>query len=137
MNGAQMTRLVRFGLVGVAGAAIHMAAFAGIGALTGASHATSWAASFVIAATTGWAMNRRFTFRAAPEEANGGEWLRYLLIAGLGAAAHFAVFNTAVSWIAFFDRHPAFAIVPGSLASLCVTYIGAALFVFGSARKRP
>jgi putative flippase GtrA len=82
-------------------------------------------------------MNRSFTFRADSADRTPNEWLSYLAVAGLGALAHFVVFMAAVAFVPFFARHPALAIVPGSLASLCVTYAGSSLFVFASARKSP
>ncbi len=137
MNGASLARFLRFALVGVAGAAIHMAAFEAVRRLMGAGPALSWIASFGIAATATWALNRRFTFRARREDASAGEWGRYLAVAGSGALAHFLVFRACVAWAGFFAATPALAIVPGSLASLCVTYAGSSLFVFASARNRP
>jgi putative flippase GtrA len=137
MNLEGLARLFRFALVGVAGAAIHMTAFEIIRRVTGLGAAASWLMSFAAAATTGWAMNRRFTFNAAAQDANAGEWLRYVAVAALGALAHFAVFWGAVAWIGFFAAHPALAIAPGSLASLCVTYAGSSLFVFAKARNSP
>jgi putative flippase GtrA len=138
VNGGGVARLFRFALVGVAGAAMHIGAFEIVRRFVITDPAAAWLVSFAIAATAGWAMNRRFTFRvAANDNARAGEWLRYLAVAGAGALAHFAVFRLCIDWIALFAAHPALAIVPGSLASLCVTYAGSSLFVFASARKRP
>ncbi|MGL4239916.1 MAG: GtrA family protein, partial [Beijerinckiaceae bacterium] len=105
--------------------------------LTGMPPWACWILSFGVAATSGWLLNRSFTFRADAGTADAGEWARYLLVAGLGAAAHFLVFLLAVAFVPLFSQQPALAIIPGSLASLCVTYIGAALFVFETARKKP
>jgi putative flippase GtrA len=134
---AGLARLLRFALVGVAAALVHMAAFEAARRGLDLSSAPAWLASFVVAATSAWLMNRRFTFRAAPEQRTSGEWLRYLAAAGLGALAHFGAFMAAVAFVPFFATHPALAIVPGSLASLCVTYAAASLFVFRTARNSP
>jgi putative flippase GtrA len=114
-----------------------MAAFEVARRWLGAGPVMSWALSFIVAATTAWAMNRRFTFQAPAEDRSPGEWLRYLTVAAAGALAHFGVFLAAVGHLAVFAAHPALAIIPGSLASLCVTYAGASLFVFATARKSP
>ena len=66
MTADSFARFLRFGVVGVAGAAIHMAAFALIQRATGAGDMPSWTASFLVAATAGWALNRSFTFKADP-----------------------------------------------------------------------
>jgi putative flippase GtrA len=134
---AEIVRLARFAAVGVLGAGVHIGAFEVVRSATGAAHWFCWIVSFVVAATTGWALNRSFTFRAARTSADAGEWIRYLAVAGVGALAHFAVFTAGIALVPWLARHPALAIVPGSLASLCVTYIGSALFVFASARRNP
>lgn len=130
-------RILRFVLVGVAAAALHMTAFEVLRRLLLPSPSQAWLASFMIAATGAWLMNRSFTFRAAAEDRSAGEWARYLTVAALGAVAHFAAFTGAVAFFPFFAAHPALAIIPGSLASLCVTYAGSALFVFATARNTP
>jgi putative flippase GtrA len=137
LKAESLARLLRFASVGVVGAVIHIAAFEAVRWALGLGAASSWLISFLIAATAGWAMNRRFTFRAAAEDASAGEWSRYLGVAGVGALAHFLVFQACVAWTGVFAAHPALAIVPGSLASLCVTYAGSSLFVFDNARKKP
>jgi putative flippase GtrA len=130
-------RLFRFGLVGGAAAVIHMAAFEAFRRFAGFGAAAGWGASFVVAATAAWLMNRSFTFRASPDRRTSGEWTRYLVVATLGALAHFAVFLAATAFVPPVAAQPALGIIPGSLASLCVTYVGSSIFVFATARKRP
>jgi putative flippase GtrA len=132
-----IARLFRFALVGTLGAAIHMGGFELVRRLTGLSPFACWLMSFLAAATAGWWLNRRFTFQAADDGANAGEWFRYLIVAAAGAAAHAAVFLWLTRLVRVFAEMPALAIIPGSLASLAVTYVGAAVFVFASARSRP
>jgi putative flippase GtrA len=134
---SEVGQLARFALVGVVAAAIHIGTFEALRRLLGLGPSAGWLASFVIAATAAWLMNRSFTFRADSVNRTPGEWLSYLAVAGLGALAHFLVFLAVVAFMPFFARNPALAIVPGSLASLCVTYAGSSLFVFASARKSP
>jgi putative flippase GtrA len=133
----QAARVLRFALVGAVAAIIHIAAFEAARRGLGFGPATGWIASFAVAATAAWFMNRSFTFQADRASRTAGEWLRYIVVAGLGALAHFGVFLAAVRHLPFFASHPALAIIPGSLASLCVTYAGASLFVFAMARKSP
>lgn len=132
---AQAARIFRFAMVGVVAAAIHMGAFEIARRWLGFGPAPGWIASFIVAATAAWLMNRRFTFRAPEGSRTSGEWLRYLGVAGAGALAHFCVFMAAVRFLPFFAAQPALAIIPGSLASLCVTYLGASLLVFAIPRK--
>jgi putative flippase GtrA len=130
-------RVLRFGLVGVAGAAVHIGAFWLLQRATGLDNGIAWILAFFAAATSTWAMNRAFTFQDRASQKHAAEWLRYLAIAGAGAVAHFAVFQLAIRLVPLFQQHPALAIIPGSLASFAVTYAGASLLVFRSARKNP
>jgi putative flippase GtrA len=132
-----MMRLARFGLVGVAAAGVHMGTFALLQRLFGFGNSLAWIVSFLAAASSAWLMNRRFTFKDRADARKPQEWLRYLAVASLGAAAHFAAFHGAIALSEFFARHPWLAIVPGSLASLAVTYAGASSFVFRNASMRP
>jgi putative flippase GtrA len=130
-------RVLRFGLVGVAGAAVHMGVFWLLQRLAGLTNSPAWIFAFFAAATSTWAMNRAFTFQDRANVEQTTEWLRYLAIAGAGAVAHFAAFQLAIWFFLLFAEYPALAIIPGSLASFVVTYAGASLIVFRSARKNP
>lgn len=130
-------RAFRFGLVGLLAAAVHMGGFWLLQRLFGLGNVSAWLTAFVAAATVAWLLNRGFTFADRRRAAMPGEWLSYLVAATLGAAAHFATFQLAVSSFDLFALYPALAIVPGSLASFAVTYAGASSFVFRRARKSP
>ena len=132
-----MKRVVRFGCVGVAGAMVHMGGFKLIQAYLGSSNSIAWLLAFLAAATFTWFLNRIATFADLKSPDAQTEWLKYLGVAGCGALAHFIVFEAAIRTIFFFAQNPAFAIIPGSLASFVVTYTGAALLVFRSARNNP
>jgi putative flippase GtrA len=130
-------RVLRFGLVGIAGAVVHIGAFWMLQRLAGLGNSPAWILAFLVAATSTWAMNRAFTFQDRANTDQITEWLRYLAIAGAGAVAHFAVFQLAIRLVPLFLQHPALAIIPGSLASFAVTYAGASLLVFRNARNNP
>jgi putative flippase GtrA len=132
-----MMRALRFGLVGVAGAALHIGVFWLLQHMANLGNSPAWIVAFFAAATSTWAMNRTFTFQDRANDAQTAEWLRYLAIAGAGAVAHFAAFHVVIRSIPLFAQHPALAIIPGSLSSFVVTYAGALLLVFRSARKKP
>jgi putative flippase GtrA len=79
----ELTRLVRFGLVGVANTLLTIAAFA---VLTGdgMAAAPASAVAFALGALNGYNLNRRWTFRVA-----GGQpktLARYVAVQALGAA---------------------------------------------------
>jgi putative flippase GtrA len=132
-----MMRILRFGIVGVAGAAVHMGGFWLAQRFLGLGNSAAWILSFLAAATSTWFMNRRFTFQDRAGDNQRDEWLGYLAVAAFGAAAHFLTFHGAIRLLPLFAQHPALAIIPGSLASFIVTYAGASAFVFRKARKSP
>jgi putative flippase GtrA len=130
-------RILTFGFVGLAGAVVHMVAFEIVRRLGGTGHSTAWLLSFFVAASSTWAMNRAFTFADRRGARQSSEWAAYVLVAGAGALAHFAVFWLAVHFVGFFIRNPAMGIIPGSLASFVVTYFGASRLVFVSPKNTP
>jgi putative flippase GtrA len=130
-------RLLTFGFVGLAGAVVHMVAFEIVRRIAGTGNTGAWITSFFVAASSTWAMNRAFTFKDRQSSHRGGEWAAYVLVAGAGALAHFAVFWLATSFVGFFMRHPAMGIIPGSLASFVVTYFGASRLVFVKPKNMP
>jgi putative flippase GtrA len=132
-----MKRVLLFGGVGVGGALVHMGGFKAFQAILGVGNSAAWLLAFFAAATFTWALNRTLTFADKKTANSSGEWLKYLVVAGCGAVAHFIVFAAAVGFIPVFAQNPAFAIIPGSLASFVVTYIGATLLVFRTARNSP
>jgi putative flippase GtrA len=123
-------RILTFGFVGLAGAVVHMVAFEIVRRIGATGHSAAWVLSFFVAASSTWAMNRAFTFADRRNTRQSSEWAAYVLVAGAGALAHFAVFWLVVNFVGFFIRTPAMGIIPGSLASFMVTYFGASRLVF-------
>lgn len=132
-----MSRTIRFGLVGAAAALIHMTAFWLAQRWFGLENGPAWIVSFLAAASAAWAMNRNYTFRDRAGDGRRTEWLRYLAVAALGAAAHFLTFRATVAGVDFVASNPWLGIIPGSLASFIVTYAGASSLVFRNASRKP
>jgi dolichol-phosphate mannosyltransferase len=132
-----MNRLIRFALVGVVGAGVHMASFEAANRLLGIEAAKAWLVGFALAATATWSLNRLTTFADRRSRRAPGEWALYLAIAVLGAVAHFLVFRLITTDGAWLSTVPALGVVPGSIASFAVTYVGASLLVFPKVRNRP
>jgi len=130
-----MMRIARFAAVGVAAALVHMGAFWAASRGLGLGDSLAWIASFLVAASAAWLLNRRFTFQDRAAQHQPREWLSYLGVAAFGAIAHFLTFHAAIAGVDLFARHPWLAIIPGSAASFAVTYVGASLFVFRSGQR--
>jgi putative flippase GtrA len=80
---AELSRLVRFGLVGVSNTLLTIAAYA---VLTGdgVAVAPASALAFLLGAANGYNLNRRWTFR--PAVVRPGALVRYMAVQALGAA---------------------------------------------------
>jgi putative flippase GtrA len=129
-------QLLRFAAVGCVGFAVDVAVLqllltAGAGLLWGR------AGSFLTAASTTWALNRRYTFsdRAATAGpiATGHQWLRFLAANGLGGAINFGVYSALVLGSGLCREQPALAVAAGSVGGLAVNYSASRHWVFRSA----
>lgn len=128
-----MGQLLRFAAVGCVGFAVDVAVLqllraAGAGLLWGR------AGSFLAAATTTWALNRRYTFddRAATA---GRQWLRFLAANGVGGAINFGVYTALVLGSRLCREQPALAVAAGSLAGLAFNFAASRHWVFRSSRR--
>jgi putative flippase GtrA len=135
--------LLRFSLVGVAGALVDMAAL--WVALNGL-HAGPYLGrvfSYFVAATFSWACNRRLTFRNAEKRPLLGQWLQYLAVNAAGGLANFAVYSAIVATGAHVASLPAelrpfipyFGVACGSLSGLLLNFFGSKKLIFRPAGR--
>ena len=137
-GGALPRQILRFGAVGVAGLLVDLAALFILAPLLG------WYAgrvvSFLAAATATWALNRRFTFRAAAPLGNHAharaastsiwrEYTRYIVSMLGGAAINYTVYVLTLHGVdASFA--PALGVALGSLGGMVANFVAARYFVF-------
>lgn len=131
-----MGQLLRFAAVGCIGFAVDVAVLqllltGGAGLLWGR------AGSFLAAASTTWALNRRYTFNdratTTGPTATGRQWLRFLAANGMGGAINFGVYSALVLGTGLCREQPALAVAAGSLGGLAVNYSASRHWVFRSA----
>ena len=121
-------QFLRFGLVGTIGFLVDAGTLAlllelGMGLYGGR------VLSFLLAMTTTWVLNRRFTFRDShPERAK--QWARFALVAALGGAINYGVYAWMVSHLAQAAAWPTIAVAAGSLAGYLFNFTAARRFVF-------
>ena len=123
-----LSRFLRFALVGAAGFFVDVAALYASFAL-GAGVYTGRVISYLCAATFTWGVNRRFTF-ASKARPSFGEWLRFLLANASGGLVNYGTYAALVSWGSGLLGHPALAVACGSIAGLVVNYLASSRFVF-------
>ena len=116
-----MSQLLRFCVVGTVGFLID----AGIlQVLVIGAHANPYAAriaSFLVAATATWLMNRRYTF-AVTHQPTHTEWLRYIGFMSLGALVNYGVFALCIAFWVSARAQPWLGVAVGSVASLGLNF---------------
>ena len=90
--------------------------------------------SFLVAATTTWALNRRFTFARAgagsPAESLAVQWLRFLGANALGGAVNYGVYASLVTFTALGAAWPVLGVAAGSIAGLGFNFTVSKFWVF-------
>lgn len=122
-------RFLSFGAVGTIGFVVDSLVLLALLAL-GLGKYSGRVVSFFCAATTTWALNRRFTFRPQAGQRSRQEWSRYLLVNATGGAVNYGVYAGLVTCLPLVARHPVLGVAAGSIAGLAFNYLGSALIVF-------
>jgi putative flippase GtrA len=122
LDRSQAGEFLRFAAVGVVGL------FADMAALTFALNVlildvySGRVLSYLVAATTTWALNRRFTFVAADRASPFRQWLKFLGANAVGGLVNYAVYAVIVTFTAIGASWPILGVAAGSVAGLCFNY---------------
>jgi putative flippase GtrA len=123
-----------FAVVGVVGLVVDVAVLYLMAPLLG------WYAarvvSFLAAATTTWAFNRRYTFAASAAAARSvwREYLGYLAIMAAGAVLNYGAYVLTLHWVEG-RWAAALGVALGSLAGMSANFLSARYLVFRSHRN--
>jgi len=126
----RITEFLRFAAVGVVGL------FADIAALTLALeilHLDLYSGrvfSYLIAATTTWALNRRFTFTQADQSSPFKQWVKFLGANAIGGVVNYAVYAAIVTFTVVGAAYPQIGVAAGSIAGLFFNFTVNKLWVF-------
>lgn len=117
---AATAQFLRFGVVGTLGFVVDTAVVYGTRPLLG----LYWggAAAYLVAATTTWAVNRLWTFHAAPRGAPLRQWALFLSTNALGFALNRGTYALLVSLWDTAWREPVLAVAAGSLAGMALNF---------------
>ena len=121
--------LLSFGLVGVIGYVVDVVVLYLLAPLLGLYVAR--VVSFLAAATTTWAFNRRYTF-AARVSAEGSIWreyLGYLVTMSAGAVLNYGAYVLTLHWVEG-RWAAALGVAIGSLAGMGVNFLSARYLIF-------
>lgn len=121
---------MRFAVVGTIGFVVDAGALYGLVHIAGFNPYTARLISFLLAATTTWALNRLYTFQHRHNGNVSGQWLQYLLIAALGGSVNYATYAWLLFTSAWIKQHLIIGVAAGSIAGLAVNFTAARYWVF-------
>jgi putative flippase GtrA len=124
-----LRQFLTFGLIGTGGFVVdsvmlYVCLAAGLGLYSGRI------ASYLVAATFTWWMNRRFTFREHADPRVAHEWLRFLAANSLGGLLNYATYALLVSTYRSVAEMPVLAVAAGSIAGLSANFVMSRYLVF-------
>ena len=115
-------QFLAFSAVGTIGFAIDTATLYLVMSQLGAGLYGGRVISYLVAASSTWALNRRYTFRARRSADRLGEWGRFLAANAIGGLVNYATYATLVTAYAVAAAHPVLGVAAGSLAGLLVNF---------------
>jgi putative flippase GtrA len=127
-------QFIAFAMVGVAGLAVDIATLHAMQAV-GMDKYSGRLCSYLVAATTTWALNRQFTFHARRSDNAIGEWARFLSANAVGGALNYATYATLVTWVPVISAHPWLGVCAGSIAGLTANFTLSRRLVFNNQKK--
>jgi putative flippase GtrA len=123
-------QFLRFSAVGVAGFAIDaLILYFAIHQL-GAGLYLGRLVSYITAATSTWALNRRYTFQAKQDRKMAREWMKFLAANAVGGLINYAVYVMLVNGSELVAAWPVIGVAAGSIAGLIANFSLSRRFVF-------
>lgn len=126
---ALIRQLFAFGVVGVLGflvdaGTLYLARWLGIGLIIGR------VVSYLTAATSTWALNRRYTFTSREDHGPLREWVLFMISQLAGAVFNLGLYGWLVTSSSVVAAQPVIGVAAGSLAGMLVNFFVAKKFVF-------
>jgi putative flippase GtrA len=116
------SQFLRFSAIGVAGFLIDALSLYFAMNVLGAGHYSGRAFSYFVAATSTWALNRRFTFHAQRSSNRLAEWAKFFTANAAGGLVNYAVYSALVATSAVVSEWPILGVAAGSLAGLLINF---------------
>lgn len=121
---------LRFGLVGGIGFVVDTAVLYGAIWL-GAGLYLGRAISYVVAATTTWALNRAWTFRhRASDRPAHAQWALFVVVNLGGFVLNYGTYALLVTFVPLVAAHPVLGVAAGSLAGMFANFFLSRRLVF-------
>ncbi|CAK0761662.1 GtrA family protein [Azospirillaceae bacterium] len=132
LNWSRMTKskFIRFGMVGVVGLVVDSCALILTISVFGLDPYTGRLASFMVAVTTTWFLNRLFTFCKDYETPIYRQWGMFVAANSLGGVINYSVYAALVTSWPLVASAPYLGVAAGSLSGLIFNYTASKKFVF-------
>ena len=111
---------LRFCVVGVVGFVVDASCTLVLTQVAALSPLPARIASFIVAATVTWGLNRRYTFRST---AGLGSWMPYVLLTSIGALINISVYWTWLAWAGTGALSIVSGVAAGSVAALAFNFL--------------
>lgn len=130
--------MLRFGVVGGVGFVVDSAILLLALHALGLGPYSGRVLSYVVAATTTFALNRAWTFGSRPRSATPlRQWVLFLALNLVGFACNYGTYAALVGWVPLVGRFPVLGVAAGSLAGMTGNFLLSRLFVFGAGAAPP
>ncbi|MCU0887497.1 MAG: GtrA family protein [Rubritepida sp.] len=127
-------QFLRFGVVGTIGFVVDTATLL-TAVWLGAGPYGGRVISYIVAATTTWALNRTWTFRARATAAPvARQWALFLLLNLAGFAANYGTYVLVTSWLGTEPRQLVIGVAAGALAGMFINFTLARQVIFRPAQ---
>jgi len=123
-------QFVSFSAVGAVGFLIDAATLHVVMSQLGAGLYSGRVVSYLVAATSTWVLNRRYTFRAQRSINRTNEWGRFLAANAMGGLVNYATYAVLVTFHATVAAHPVIGVAAGSVAGLLLNFTASRYVVF-------
>jgi putative flippase GtrA len=127
-------QFLRFGMVGAAGFLVDAGTLWTVRRVIDLDLYSARGISYLAAATATWALNRRYTFIAAPRRAALRQWLCFLIVNLGGGAVNYSTYAALIAFTPLAQLPawlgPTLAVGAGSLAGLAVNFVTSRRWVF-------
>lgn len=124
-----LLQFLQFGVVGTIGFVVDTAVLY-VGLALGLGLYGGRAVSYLAAATTTWALNRAWTFRAAGQAPMARQWAVFVLVNLLGFACNYGTYALLVAGVPLVAAHPVLGVAAGSLAGMVGNFVLSRRYVF-------
>jgi len=125
-----LMEFLRFGVVGTIGFVVDTAVlYAGLA--LGLGLYGGRAVSYLVAATTTWALNRAWTFRGRGDGPVHQQWALFLLVNLVGFAMNYGTYAALIAFVPLVAAHPVLGVAAGAVAGMFGNFVLSRQLVFG------